>query len=426
MAINENGVQVERQYIGARYVPKFFQGVNGSPEWVAGLAYEALTIVTYLGNSFTSKVPVPAGIGNPADNPTYWVNTGNYNAQVDEYRKDVAQVQEDIVSINQSIGLIDNRISTLENKNQRYFIFIGDSYSDNFPPASIGCCQQTAKYLNLTPSQYNVQARGGAGFVVQDADNRYIAHLQRGINAMPANTTLTDVVIEGGLNDGLGTSGTIEELKTAMNFFSSYVKNINPNANIWLAWVGWGVSESATLMKTYEARWEYEKAFEHNMLFLKNVQWIMYLPQYLGDNSQHPNNDGVEAIAKACACCITGGSVDIAEYHGDDISAEYFHNGVIRKVFKTTLETPAGTAPNRATKLKFGEMYYWSGYQQISFSASFLANNEIFNAILSIGYNTQNNDVHALEIQTLDKDSTGNGLSYLSAFEFDSNMLNYR
>ena len=90
MAINENGVQVERQYIGARYVPKFFQGVNGSPEWVAGLAYEALTIVTYLGNSFTSKVPVPAGIGNPADNPTYWVNTGNFNAQISEINKQIA------------------------------------------------------------------------------------------------------------------------------------------------------------------------------------------------------------------------------------------------------------------------------------------------------------------------------------------------
>ena len=45
-----------RQYIGARYVPKFADPV----EWNSALSYEALTIVTHLGNSFTSKKPVPA------------------------------------------------------------------------------------------------------------------------------------------------------------------------------------------------------------------------------------------------------------------------------------------------------------------------------------------------------------------------------
>lgn len=426
MAINENGVQVGRQYIGARYVPKFFQGVNGSPEWVAGLAYEALTIVTYLGNSFTSKVPVPAGIGNPADNPTYWVNTGNYNAQVDAYREEVAGLTNKVTTLENNVTTLENNVDELENKNKRYFIFIGDSYSNFFPPATIGCCQETAKYLGLTSEQYNVQALGGAGFVVQDVTNRFIEHLKRGITEMPPGTTLTDVVIEGGLNDGLSTSGSIEELKTAMDTFADYVHDINPNAKIWLAWVGWGINVSATQMKTYQARWEYERAYEHDMLFLENVQWIMYLPKYLGDGSMHPNNEGVTAIAKACAYSIMGGHVDIAEYHGDSISAEYFHNGVIRKVFTTTVSTPEGTAPNKAEKLKFGEMYYWSGYSQISFNAIFLSNNSIFHACLTIGYTDQNNDVHALEIQTLESDTTGNQMQHLTSFEFDANMLNYR
>ena len=47
-----------RQYIGARYVPKFATPT----EWNNSLSYEGLTIVTHLGNSFTSKKPVPAGI----------------------------------------------------------------------------------------------------------------------------------------------------------------------------------------------------------------------------------------------------------------------------------------------------------------------------------------------------------------------------
>lgn len=73
-----------RQYIGARYVPKFADPV----EWSANRSYEALTIVTYLGNSYTSKIPVPATVGDPQNNMKYWAATGNYNAQVEEYRQE--------------------------------------------------------------------------------------------------------------------------------------------------------------------------------------------------------------------------------------------------------------------------------------------------------------------------------------------------
>ena len=75
-----------RQYIGARYVPKFFDW-DGSPEWRSGVAYEALTIVTRNGNSYTSKIPVPSNIGAPESNPEYWVSTGVYNAQIESYRE---------------------------------------------------------------------------------------------------------------------------------------------------------------------------------------------------------------------------------------------------------------------------------------------------------------------------------------------------
>lgn len=69
-----------REYVGARYVPKFADPV----EWQADTSYEALTIVTYNNSSYTSKVPVPSTVGNPASNGDYWVVTGNYSAQVQE------------------------------------------------------------------------------------------------------------------------------------------------------------------------------------------------------------------------------------------------------------------------------------------------------------------------------------------------------
>lgn len=82
-----NGL-INRQYVGARYVPKIMG------EWNKALQYEALSIVTYMGNSFTSKVPVPTNID--ITNEDYWVNTGNYNAQVDGYRQDVNKLSNKI------------------------------------------------------------------------------------------------------------------------------------------------------------------------------------------------------------------------------------------------------------------------------------------------------------------------------------------
>lgn len=77
---------INRQYVGARYVPKIMG------EWNKTLQYEALSVVTYMGNSFTSKKPVPANV--EIDNTDYWVNTGNYNAQVEEYRKVTLETKE--------------------------------------------------------------------------------------------------------------------------------------------------------------------------------------------------------------------------------------------------------------------------------------------------------------------------------------------
>lgn len=77
---------INRQYVGARYVPKIMG------EWNKALQYEALSVVTYMGNSFTSKVPVPANV--EINNTDYWVNTGNYNVQIEEYRQEALAAKQ--------------------------------------------------------------------------------------------------------------------------------------------------------------------------------------------------------------------------------------------------------------------------------------------------------------------------------------------
>lgn len=92
-----NGL-INRQYVGARYVPKIVG------EWNKALQYEALSVVTYMGNSFTSKIPVPSNI--EIDNTNYWINTGNYNAQVENYRSETALVNEKITKAEKNINTV--------------------------------------------------------------------------------------------------------------------------------------------------------------------------------------------------------------------------------------------------------------------------------------------------------------------------------
>ena len=78
------------QYVGARYVPKFAEPID----WDTERGYESLTIVTYKGESYTSKCPVPPGID--IKNERYWALTGAYNAQVEEYKDQVRDLSEQV------------------------------------------------------------------------------------------------------------------------------------------------------------------------------------------------------------------------------------------------------------------------------------------------------------------------------------------
>lgn len=88
------------QYIGARYVPLFANPLD----WDINTAYEALTIVYYQGNSYTSRQAVPSGID--ISNGDYWALTGNYNAQIEQYRQEVQAYDARITALETQIAAL--------------------------------------------------------------------------------------------------------------------------------------------------------------------------------------------------------------------------------------------------------------------------------------------------------------------------------
>lgn len=211
------------QYIGARYVPLFYENPNGTNEWLAGIAYDPLTIVTYLTQSFTSKKPVPAGIGNPVENPEYWAQTGAYNAQVEQYRQEVEALAEEVEELSGNKNQLKNR----------KILFIGDSYAqpvteDHGTYNSYVDILLSKSYINGTKL-----ALGGAGFVGFGGYS-FIDGLR---NANIADKdTYTDICVQGGVND-CSADISLNAIQSAIKDFCEYCEDNFVNARIHIAFI---------------------------------------------------------------------------------------------------------------------------------------------------------------------------------------------
>lgn len=100
-----------KKYIGARYTIKIYENSldPSLATWESGVMYEPITLVIYNLDSYLSKREVPPTIGNPEDNPTYWVKTGYTAAQL-------SNLQDQIDTINNTVipGL-QGQIDTINN-----------------------------------------------------------------------------------------------------------------------------------------------------------------------------------------------------------------------------------------------------------------------------------------------------------------------
>lgn len=94
------------QYIGARYVPLFADPA----EWDSTRTYEPLTIVLNQGNSYTSRQYVPAGV--QLTDADYWLQTGNYSAQVEQYRSEVRTVSSQMQTISDKADAASAAVET--------------------------------------------------------------------------------------------------------------------------------------------------------------------------------------------------------------------------------------------------------------------------------------------------------------------------
>lgn len=285
-------------YVGARYVPKFFANPNGTCEWLGNVPYEPLTIVTYLGNSYTSKVPVPPGIGNPSLNPTYWALTGNYSAQVEDYRQEVDVVKNNIEQVE---AIVDN---LQVRKGNRSVVLLTDSYGTSFngtiTPFQVTLAQKMGLRLNYT---FAYMAYAGAGFV---SDGRTFLKVLNDF-VLPSTmqaSKVTDLIVAGGCNDR---GFDVDQIQSAIQEFVTRAKVLFPNATVRIALIGGfnNLGNKVSLAET--ALPAYMNCQNFGAVPLPNMNYVMQDSRLYQADNIHPNQNGENQIASALYAALNSG-----------------------------------------------------------------------------------------------------------------------
>lgn len=216
-----NGL-INRQYVGARYVPKIMG------EWNKALQYEALSVVTHMGNSFTSKVPVPPNID--ITNETYWVNTANYNAQVSNLTNEL----NDFKTITQTN--INNLKTSVNGKHTNFreknLIIVGDSWAAGYTANTGTGYVERLKELNLFKS-IKTYCYGGCGYVAVSDNKSFLSFTNDIVNDYKSHSDDLDIVLYVGSVNDIGAS--IDSIMLNASSCYNLLRTNFPKTEIYLA-----------------------------------------------------------------------------------------------------------------------------------------------------------------------------------------------
>ena len=296
-----------RQYIGARYVTKIYENSldPSSAEWESGVAYEPLTLVTYNNSSYLSKKDVPASIGNPASNPSYWVVTGAYNGQI-------ATLQSQIDNINNvEIPALQADIAAISAQDKRNYIVIGDSFSYGVITAGTygqGWIDQLVslypeKNIYYLPLAEAVLIPGVNGFA---SSHKFLTLLQE-IEAYYPNmdkNTITDIVVIGGTNDS---SYTTADIESNISDFCDYAKTNYKNANIRIGIFGTRIQTNETVVKAYA------NCQKYGATFMMDIWGLVASMKYSSDGT-HLSQQGYDLYCPYIADSIINGHTCFTSY----------------------------------------------------------------------------------------------------------------
>lgn len=390
-----------REYVGARYVPVF----ANPAEWDNTRGYEPLTIVLHQGNSFTSAQYVPTGVD--INNTEYWLQTGNWNAQIEAYREEVlrydgriAQNAEDIEANTQAIAdeaaarasadtalqqLIEgeetarkaadtelrsdlsaaiaavnqqNILSLYKGKN---CVWVGDSFTTGVgaDPRTKRVSTVFCKAMGMTEFNYGVGATGWIWGTT--ANTPYITQVQNAYDAMTQEQREnTAMVVLPGTSTDVSHGSTSKQIGAAATLCAKKASDLFPNAVIYVIPMIW--DKALFTYNAYDATVEIcdqinKAAIPRVKMDEDSYTWLLGRYDFYTSDNVHPNNTGYAVWAAKMVSSILG-SANTAGYINSftsdfgkwDKKTYYLKNGfVFMPGYKITNVSDAGGDKNIGT-----------------------------------------------------------------------------
>ena len=272
-----------RQYIGARYVPKFM-GV-----WDATTEYEAITVVENgLGTSYISKKPVP--VGTPLTNTNYWMVYGSTNGAILhlQERVDNLEAGKDLIIIAASYGITPS---------------VGDN-----------CINYLKTLLSNTYDNIFDSSLGGAGFV----NGQFLSQLQALTIDNPEY--VKDILVIGIGNDIYQSDS---DVTTAITNFVDYAKATYPNATVSIAPVSsQGTDTGATALYNCFKN-IIDNSPIHGAAVMSKIYHILGIDyaSLLAADQGHPTSAGAKVIANGIYNLLVNGDFNIFSLRNEDTIA---------------------------------------------------------------------------------------------------------
>lgn len=270
-----------RQYIGARYVPKF-DGVHNINK-----SYEPLTIVTDIGNttSYTSKKMVPVGI--ELTNTEYWAITGTLSGA--------------LLELQNRMTVAENDIDALQKQEKINAILIGDSWGNATGSSAVHGWQYYLEDMFDFETVY-ANAYGGAGFSATGSGvtNKSFIDLLMEVEPNVANPNdINLIIVAGGVNDQ-----TLTDVVVKGKAFIDYADAHFPNAKILVMTINqtiYGYMNRFNYVTDYAALSGYKKK-----TYFANVMKCVTLTNW--ENELHLTDNGYKQVASAICDVLNGGS----------------------------------------------------------------------------------------------------------------------
>lgn len=393
-----------REYIGARYVPVFADPA----EWDNTRGYEPLTIVLHQGNSFTSTQYVPTGAD--INDTKYWLETGNWNAQIEAYREEVkrydgritqnaedikaneiaianeaaARTSEDTATRNliaaeetarkaadtelrsdlsAAIAAVNqqNILSLYKGKN---CVWVGDSFT-----TGVGADPKTKRVstvfcnaMGMTEFNYGVGATGWIWGTT--ANTPYITQVQNAYDAMTQEQREnTAMVVLPGTSTDVSHGSTSKQIGAAATLCAKKASDLFPNAVIYVIPMIW--DKALFTYTAYDTTVEIcdqinKAAIPRVKMDEDSYTWLLGRYEFYTSDNVHPNNTGYAVWAAKMVSSILG-SANTAGYINSftsdfgkwDKKTYYLKNGFvfmpgykITNVSDTGGDVKIGTLPN--------------------------------------------------------------------------------